>query len=78
VVHGTADRIRTPALAEINQARLIASRLTAAGKPVSRRALRSEGIKGSNQALNALARRINAELADAARPAGLEDAAPRS
>ena len=78
VVHGTADRIRTPALAEINQARLIASRLTAAGKPVSRRALRSEGIKGSNQALNALARRINAELADAARPAELEDAAPRS
>ena len=78
VVHGTADRIRTPALAEINQARLIASRLTAAGKPVSRRALRSEGIKGSNQALNALARRINAELADAALPAELEDAAPRS
>ena len=78
VVHGPADRIRTPALAEISQARLIAGRLTAAGKPVSRRALRSEGIKGSNQALNALARRINAELADAARPAGLADAAPRS
>ena len=78
VVHGTAEGTRKPALAEINQARLIASRLTAAGKPVSRRALRSEGIKGSNQALNALARRINAELADAARPAGLEDAAPRS
>ena len=78
VVHGTAGRIRTPALAEISQERLIASRLTAAGKPVSRRALRSEGIKGSNQALNALARRINAELADAARPAELEDAAPRS
>ena len=78
MVHGTADRTRTPALAEISQARLIASRLTAAGKPVSRRALRSEGIKGSNQALNALARRINAELADAALPAELEDAAPRS
>jgi hypothetical protein len=46
--------------------RLIASRLAAAGKHVSRRALRSEGIKGSNQALNALAARINAELADAA------------
>jgi len=45
--------------------RLIASRLAAAGKYVSRRALRSEGIKGSNQALNALAARINAELADA-------------
>jgi hypothetical protein len=40
-----------------------ASRLTAAGRPVSRRALRSEGIRGSNQALNALARTINAELA---------------
>ncbi len=77
-VQGTADRTRTPALAEISQRYLIASRLTAAGKPVSRRALRSEGIKGSNQALNALARRINSELADAALPAELEDAAPRS
>ncbi len=77
-VHGPADGTRTPTLPEINQARLIASRLAAAGKPVSRRALRSEGIKGSNQALNALARRINAELADAALPAELEDAAPRS
>ena len=47
----------------ISQARAAASRLTAAGKPVSRRALRSEGIKGSNQALNVLARTINAELA---------------
>ena len=76
---GTAGRTRTPALAQISQARLIASRLTAAGKPVSRRALRTEGIMGSNQALNALARTINAELADAAAlPADLEDAAPRS
>ena len=50
----------------IGQARVAASRLTAAGKPVSRRALRSEGIKGSNQALNALARTINAELASMA------------
>ncbi len=58
-----AARIRTPGLSEIDQARLAASRLTAAGKPISRRALRSEGIKGSNQALNALARMINAELA---------------
>jgi hypothetical protein len=46
----------------IGQARVAASRLTAAGRPVSRRALRSEGIRGSNQALNALARTINAEL----------------
>jgi hypothetical protein len=43
-----------------------ASKLAAAGRPVSRRALRSEGIKGSNQALNALARTINAELAGTA------------
>jgi hypothetical protein len=77
-VHGTAGRTRMPALAEISQARLIAKRLTAAGRPVSRRALRGEGIKGSNQALNALARRINAELADAAAPAGPECGAPRS
>jgi hypothetical protein len=65
-VHGTADRTRTQTLPETDQMRLIASRLAAAGKHVSRRALRSEGIKGSNQALNALAARINAELADAA------------
>jgi hypothetical protein len=50
----------------IGQARVAASRLTAAGRPVSRRALRSEGIRGSNQALNALARTINAELASIA------------
>jgi hypothetical protein len=65
-VHGTADGTRTPTLPETDQARLIASRLTAEGKRVSRRAVRSQGIKGSNQALNALAARINAELADAA------------
>jgi hypothetical protein len=65
-VHGTADRTWTQTLPETDQMRLIASRLVAAGKHVSRRALRSEGIKGSNQALNALAARINAELADAA------------
>jgi hypothetical protein len=50
----------------ISQARVAASRLAAAGKPVSRRAQRSEGIRGSNQALNALARTINAELAGTA------------
>src|SRR5581483_6562910 len=47
----------------IGQARVVADRLAAAGRPVSRRALRSEGIRGSNHALNALARTINAELA---------------
>jgi hypothetical protein len=50
----------------IGQARMAASRLAAAGRPVSRRALRSAGIRGSNQALNALARTINAELAGTA------------
>ena len=38
-------------------------RLAAAGKPVSRRALRSGGVTGSNEALNALARMLTAELA---------------
>ena len=52
--------------AGISQARMAASRLAAAGMPISRRALRSEGISGSNQALNALARTINAELAGTA------------
>jgi hypothetical protein len=74
-VDGTAYETRTAPLPETDQARLIASRLTAAGKRVSRRTLRSEGIKGSNQALNALAARINAELADAALPARPDDAA---
>ena len=59
---GTTDRTRdTPP--RMDQARLVARRLAAAGKPVSRRALRDAGVKGSNEALNALARRINAELA---------------
>ena len=48
---------------QADQARLVARRLAAAGKPVSRRALRSGGLTGSNQALNALARMISAELA---------------
>ena len=52
--------------AGISQARVAASRLAAAGRPVSRRALRSAGIRGSNQALNALARTLNAELAGTA------------
>jgi len=53
-------------LSGIGPARLAASRLTAAGKPVSRRTLRSAGIKGSNHTLGALARTINAELAGTA------------
>jgi hypothetical protein len=45
---------------------VIACRLAAAGKPVSRRALRRGGLTGSNQALNAPARMISAELAGSA------------
>jgi hypothetical protein len=44
------------------QARVVARRLAAARKPVSRRALRSGGIRGSNEALGELARELNAEL----------------
>jgi hypothetical protein len=65
-----------PGQTETGPARLIASRLAAAGKPVSRRALRSRGIRGSNAALNAVAREINAELAGTSRAApGLDGAA---
>jgi hypothetical protein len=52
-----ADQLRT------NQAFLIARKLAAEGNPVSRRALRTAGARGSNQALNALARKVNAEQA---------------
>ena len=45
---------------------MIARRLAATGKPVSRRALHRGGVTGSNQALNALARMINTELAGSA------------
>jgi hypothetical protein len=55
-----------PAGPQVDQARVIARRLAATGKPVSRRALRSGGVTGSNEALNALARMINAELAGCA------------
>jgi hypothetical protein len=51
-----------------DKARQIARGLAAGGRPVSRRALRNGGVKGSNEALNALARRINAERAGAAPP----------
>jgi len=46
---------------QMDQARVIAGRLASAGKPVSRRALRSGGVTGSNEALNALARMLSAE-----------------
>jgi hypothetical protein len=74
--HRPGPRTNAPGQTETNQARLIASRLAAAGKPVSRRALRSKGIRGSNAALNALAREINAELAGTSRAVpGLDGAA---
>ena len=46
----------------------MAGRLAVAGKPVSRRALRSGGIRGSNEALNKLARELNAERTSATAP----------
>jgi len=51
---------------EPDEGRLIARRLAAAGTPVSRRTLRSNGATGSNAQLGALARTVNAELAAAA------------
>ena len=60
----TADCFGTrPAQGKMGQARIVTSRLAAAGRPVSRRALRSSGVTDSNAALNALARMINAERA---------------
>jgi hypothetical protein len=60
---------------QVDRARIVAGRLAAAGKPVSRRALRSSGIRGSNEALNALARLITSEMAGAPPPhARLADA----
>ena len=74
--HRPGPRTKAPGRTETDEARLIASRLAAAGKPVSRRALRSRGIRGSNAVLNALAREINAELAGTSRAMpGLDGAA---
>jgi hypothetical protein len=56
------------AWAQLDQARDVARSLAAMRKPVSRRALRSGGVSGSNEALNALARMINSEVADGAPP----------
>jgi len=49
---------------QTDQAHLIAHRLAATGKPVSRRALRDAGLKGSNESLNTLARTLNAQPAN--------------
>jgi hypothetical protein len=67
-VAGTTGPAPPAAQPETDQARLTARRLAAAGKPVTRRALRSSGITGSNESLNALARKLQAELAGAAGP----------
>ena len=64
--HGITGPGPRPAGPQADQARVVARRLAAAGKPVSRRALRNGGVAGSNQALNALARMINTELAGCA------------
>ena len=65
--HSAATRATRPgpraAQQRLDDARLVGRGLAAAGKPVSRRALRSNGVQGSNEALNALARKISAELA---------------
>jgi hypothetical protein len=58
----TASTAPHSAQPPMDQARLIARRLTTEGQPVSRRALRRAGLKGSNEALNVLARAVNAEL----------------
>jgi hypothetical protein len=59
---GTTGPGPRPAQAQVERARMAGRRLAAAGRPVSRRALRSGGVTGSNAVLNALARMINAEL----------------
>ena len=53
---------------QVDQARVVARQLVAAGTPVSRRALRRSGVRGSNEALNTLARILNSEMAGAAPP----------
>ena len=63
---GNTGRAPRSARPETDQARLIARRLAASGNPVSRRALRSNGVRGSNETLNALAREANTELAGTA------------
>ena len=62
------DLASRPTGSQVDQARDVARRLAAAGKPVSRRALRNGGVRGSNEALNALARMINSEIAGPAPP----------
>lgn len=60
--HGTAVQTTGPGPQQVDHARLVGRQLAAAGRPVTRRALRSSGVRGSNETLNALARSISAEL----------------
>jgi hypothetical protein len=60
---GITDGGLRPAQGQVERARIVGRRLAAAGRPVSRRALRSGGVTGSNATLNALARMVNAEPA---------------
>jgi hypothetical protein len=62
----TKNPVPGPAHSQKEMALRVARELTDAGKPVTRRALRGGGVKGSNEALNALARMINAGLQDEA------------
>ena len=59
---GTKRTVPGPANAQKEMALRVARELTGTGKPVSRRALRDGGVKGSNETLNTLARLINAGL----------------
>jgi hypothetical protein len=63
--HGITGLGPEPAQAQVEQARIVARRLAAAGRPMSRRALRGGALTGSNAVLGALARMINAEQAGA-------------
>jgi hypothetical protein len=60
----TGHLVLHPAHPQKDQAHRVARELANEGRPVSRRALRSGGIRGSNEALNTLARTITAELAN--------------
>jgi len=59
---GIARPALRPAQSQMDQARAVARELATTGRPVSRRVLRTAGVRGSNEALNGLARTINAEL----------------
>jgi hypothetical protein len=71
IQNGAGPRPRGPGMArpgprsaqsQMDQARAVAQELAMTGRTVSRRVLRTAGVRGSNEALNGLARMINAEL----------------